>query len=281
MGVVVNGVEVVFVNFEELQLDCTFPYLILVNSLIPALLAGNTAILKPSSQTPLVASRIVEIFATAGLPPNVLQVLHCATPALLTSIITQLPSIALVTYVGSTSGGLSLRAAAAAAAGQIVPVVLELGGNDPAYVRGDAGNDVAWVAAQVVDGAVFNAGQSCCAVERVYVHADVHDAFVAAVRKELAGIYVRPTVLVDVPPDARVMREETFGLVVPIARVESDEEAVALMNDSVYGLTASVWTKDVRAGEELVEKIEAGTIFVNRCDYPSPLKSYHIKETEA
>lgn len=215
---------------------------------------------------------------------------------------------------------MSLREAAAK---RLVPIVLELGGNDPAYVRADA--DLAWVAAQLVDGAVFNAGQSCCAVERVYVHADVYERFVEEVRKELAtyvlgdpfdaatnvgpviskaaaknielqvaqaiecgardvtpinssfettmekGHYIRPTILVDVDHTMRIMQDETFGPIIPIAKVESDEEAIALMNDNAYGLTASVWTKDIQSGESLINKIEAGTVFVNRCDYPSPV----------
>ncbi|KAF4309309.1 hypothetical protein GTA08_BOTSDO03160 [Botryosphaeria dothidea] len=321
-----------------------FPYLIIVNSLIPALLAGNTAILKPSPQTPLVAERLVEIFHDAGLPPTVLQLIHTGSPETLSQIV-QLPDIALITFTGST-------------ARRIVPVVLELGGNDPAYVRADA--DLAWTAAQLVDGAVFNGGQSCCAVERVYVHADVHAAFVEEV-KELAtyelgdpfdvatnvgpvisaaaaqaidaqaadalhrgardvtpanpsfvsvpqkGSYVAPKILVDVDHSMRVMQDETFGPVIPIAKVATDEEAVLLMNDSTYGLTASVWTKDVDAGQGIAEKLDAGTVFVNRCDYPSPdlawtgwknsglgctlgprafdaffkLKSYHVKDVQA
>ncbi|KAB2574461.1 Lactaldehyde dehydrogenase [Lasiodiplodia theobromae] len=296
-----------------------FPYLIVVNSLIPALLAGNTVILKPSPQVPLVAERLVEIFADAGLPPRVLQLIYSGSPEALSEMV-QFPEISLITFTGSASGGMSLREAVAK---RLVPIVFELGGNDPAYVRADA--DLAWVAAQLVDGAVFNAGQSCCAVERVYVHADVYERFVEEVRKELAtyvlgdpfdaatnvgpviskaaaknielqvaqaiergardatptnpsfettmekGNYIRPTILVDVDHTMRIMQEETFGPIIPIAKVESDEDAIALMNDSAYGLTASVWTKDVQSGESLIDKIEAGTVFINRCDYPSPV----------
>lgn len=126
------------------------------------------------------AERLVEIFHDAGLPPTVLQLIHTGSPETLSQIV-QLPDIALITFTGSTAGGIQLREATAR---RIVPVVLELGGNDPAYVRADA--DLAWTAAQLVDGAVFNGGQSCCAVERVYVHADVYAAFVEEVKKELA-----------------------------------------------------------------------------------------------
>ncbi|KAL2801920.1 Aldehyde/histidinol dehydrogenase [Aspergillus granulosus] len=330
-----------------------YPYLITINALVPALLAGNSVLLRPSPQTPLVGERLVEYFHEAGLPKNVLQVVHFGAWEVFDEIV-KIPQIKLVSFVGSTQGGIRLRQATA---GRIVPLNLELGGNDPAYVRADA--DLAYTAGQVVDGAVFNSGQSCCAIERVYVHADVHDAFVAEVQKELAtyklgdphdkatttgpvishqavknvqshiddalsrgavdstptnptfdtlpseGSFIVPRVLTNVSHDMRVMREETFGPVIPIMKVSSDDEAIALMNDSDYGLTASVWTKDIQAGEELIGRIEAGTVFINRCDYPSPdlawigwknsglgcslgpqsfdafykLKSFHIRET--
>lgn len=156
-----------------------FPYLIIVNALIPALLAGNSVILKPSPQTPLVGLRIAEIFSEAGLPANVLQNIQSGDPQLLHDLV-QFPEIEAVSFTGSTAGGLALREAAA---GRTIPLNLELGGNDPAYVRADA--DLEYVAAQLVDGAVFNAGQSCCAVERIYVHADIHDAFIRHLQEEL------------------------------------------------------------------------------------------------
>ncbi|RAL13717.1 Aldedh-domain-containing protein [Aspergillus homomorphus CBS 101889] len=332
-----------------------YPYLITVNALLPALLSGNTVILRPSPQTPIFGERLASYFTKAGLPTNVFQVIHCGSPDVLDEI-AQLPPIQLVCFVGSTLGGLRLREATAR---RLVPVNLELGGNDPAYVRPDA--DLASVAANVVDGAVFNSGQSCCAIERVYVHADVHDAFVEEVKKELAGYkvgdphdkstttgpvisslalkniqshitdalskgavnvtpanptfdnlpqegnFMAPTVLINANHDMQVMKHETFGPVLPIMKVSSDEEAVVLMNDSDYGLTASIWTRDIKKGEELIEDVEAGTVYLNRCDYPSPdlawigwknsglghtlgpkaydgfykLKSFHIKEEQA
>jgi acyl-CoA reductase-like NAD-dependent aldehyde dehydrogenase len=157
-----------------------YPYLITINALVPALLAGNTVLLRPSPQTPLVGEKLVQYFNEAGLPKNVLQVVHFGAWEVFDEIV-KIPQIKLVSFVGSTQGGIRLRQATA---GRIVPLNLELGGNDPAYVRADA--DLAYTAGQVVDGAVFNSGQSCCAIERVYVHADVHDAFVAEVQKELA-----------------------------------------------------------------------------------------------
>jgi acyl-CoA reductase-like NAD-dependent aldehyde dehydrogenase len=157
-----------------------YPYLITINALVPALLAGNTVLLRPSPQTPLVGEKLVQYFNEAGLPKNVLQVVHFGAWEVFDEIV-KIPQIKLVSFVGSTQGGIRLRQATA---GRIVPLNLELGGNDAAYVRADA--DLAYTAGQVVDGAVFNSGQSCCAIERVYVHADVHDAFVAEVQKELA-----------------------------------------------------------------------------------------------
>lgn len=330
-----------------------YPYLILINSIIPALLAGDVVILKPSPQTPTVAEQAQRIFTAAGLPPNVMQNLHCGTVARLTRLI-QSPSIKLICFTGSVSAGLAVQRAASDAVE--VRVGLELGGKDAAYIRPDV--DVAWAAEEVVDGAVFNSGQSCCSIERVYVHEAVHDDFVAAVQRVLQGYrlgdpgdaathvgpvvsrraaetirshvadalakgardatpanesfdappargnYVKPTLLTHVTHDMDVMTEETFGPVIPVMKVGGDEEAVRLMNDCEFGLTASIWTRDVDAGHALAEDVEAGTVFVNRCDYPSPdlawvgwknsgkgqtlsrfgfdqfvkLKSYHVKD---
>lgn len=163
-----------------MQLMCQYPYLITINALLPALISGNSVLLRPSPQTPIFGERIVSYFQQAGLPSNVLQLVHCGAWEVLDGIV-NIPQIKLVSFVGSTQGGIRLRQASA---GRLLPLNLELGGNDPAYVRPDA--DLAYTAGQVVDGAVFNSGQSCCAIERVYVHADVHDAFVAEVQKELA-----------------------------------------------------------------------------------------------
>ncbi|GFF78156.1 NAD/NADP-dependent betaine aldehyde dehydrogenase [Aspergillus lentulus] len=329
-----------------------YPYLVLVNSLIPAILAGNAVILKPSPQTPTVVEEVAAAFAEAGLPENVLQYFHCGAPEMLEKLV-QSPQINHICFTGSVAGGLAVQKAAA---DRIVSVGLELGGKDPAYVRGDV--DVAWAAEEIVDGAIFNSGQSCCAIERVYVHKNIYETFVAEVKKVLSkyrvgvpsekstqigpviskraketilahiaeavekgarnetpanetfdnlpadGNYVKPTLLTGVNHNMRVMTEETFGPVLPVMKVESDEEAVKLMNDSEFGLTASIWTKDVPKAEDLIEQVEAGTVFINRSDFPSPdlawtgwknsgrgvtlsrfgfeqfvkLKSYHVKD---
>ncbi|KPM36940.1 hypothetical protein AK830_g9608 [Neonectria ditissima] len=329
-----------------------YPYLILVNSLIPAILAGNTVILKGSPQTPTVVERVAEIFAESGLPEGVLQYFHCGSPITMETIVRN-PLVSLICFTGSVGGGLAVQKAAA---DRVVNVGLELGGKDPAYIRADV--DIDWAAGEIVDGAVFNSGQSCCSLERVYVDEKIHDAFVEAVQKVLKGYklgdpfdksthvgpvvskrskeaieehikdaldkgakdatpenesfsnlplkgnFVKPTLLVDVNHTMRVMVEETFGPVVAVQKVKSDAEAIQLMNDSEFGLTASIWTKDTDKGYEIAEDVEAGTVFVNRCDYPSPdlawtgwknsgkgqtlsrfgydqfvkLKSYHLKD---
>ena len=297
-----------------------YPYLILVNSLIPALLAGNSVIIKPSPQTPTVAEHVQQIFAEAGLPDKVLQYFHCGSVARLESIV-RAPQVKLICFTGSVEAGLRVQRAAA---DRVVPVGLELGGKDPAYIRDDV--DVKWAAEEIVDGAIFNSGQSCCSIERVYVAESIHDEFISAIQNVLRGYnlgdpfdpntnigpvvskrsaetirahikdaigkgaidvtppenqsfaspppngnYVKPTLLINVTHDMDVMNDETFGPVIPVMRVGNDEEAVRLMNDSEFGLTASIWTKDVAQGEALSEQVEAGTVFINRCDFPSPV----------
>lgn len=158
-----------------------FPYLITINTIVPALLAGCPVILKPSPQTPLIGSRFLAAFASTSLPAGVFQVLNTASLEL-TQRAAQHPAVAQVCFTGSTAGGLAMKQATV---DRVMGVNLELGGKDAAYVRADA--DLKWTAANVVDGAVFNSGQSCCAIERVYVHEDVHDDFVAELQQELEG----------------------------------------------------------------------------------------------
>lgn len=297
-----------------------------MNSLVPALLAGNAVILKPSPQTPTVVEQIASIFHEAGLPQDVLQYFHCGSPVDIESIVRS-PLIDHICFTGSVAGGLAVQKAAA---DRIVNVGLELGGNDPAYVRSDV--DLAWAAEEIVDGAIFNSGQSCCAIERVYVHEAVHDAFIQEAKKVLskyrvgdpfdektqigpviskrakeailaqiedaiekgavdetpsnptfdnlptAGNFVKPTLLTGVNHEMKVMTEETFGPVIPVTKVKDDAEAVQLMNQSDLGLTASVWTKDLAKAEELIRQIEAGTVFVNRADYPSPVSGLQFQK---
>ncbi|PIA88534.1 Succinate-semialdehyde dehydrogenase [NADP(+)] [Cercospora beticola] len=296
-----------------------YPYLTLVNSLVPALLAGDSVILKPSPQTPTIAEQVQKLFVQAGLDKDVIQYFHCGDFKKIEKLV-QAPEIQLVCFTGSVEGGLAVQKAGA---GRVdLRVGLELGGKDPAYVRSDV--DLAWAADEIVDGAVFNSGQSCCSLERVYVHESVHDKFVEEVKKVLAnyklgdptdkathvgpvvskaakqrieqhidsaikagaknetpdnesfknppkdGNYVVPTLLTNVKQDMQVIQDETFGPVIPVIAVKSDEEAVKFMSDNQFGLTASVWTKDVAKGQELANEIEAGTVFVNRADYPAP-----------
>lgn len=293
-----------------------YPYLTSVNSIVPALLAGNTVILKHATQTLLCAERYAAAFAAAGLPDGVFQHVH-ATHEAIASMIAD-PRIGFVAFTGSVEGGHAIQAAAAS---RFIGTGLELGGKDPSYVRHDA--DLALAIAENVDGAFFNAGQSCCSIERIYVHERVYDDFVEGVRAEtlcyvlgdprdadttigpmvtakaaafvrgqidealvrgaraltseadfaasaVGTPYVGPTVLVDVDHSMSVMRDESFGPVVGIVKVSGDDEAVALMNDSPYGLSACVWTSDVEAAVALGARVETGTWYLNRCDYLDP-----------
>lgn len=293
-----------------------YPYLTSVNSVVPALMAGNAVILKHSHQTPLCAERLVEAGQKAGLPEGLFQFLHLSREQ--TAKVIQAPAIGGVAFTGSVAGGVDIERSAA---GRFIPVGLELGGKDPAYVRPDA--DFDHTVAGLVDGAFFNSGQSCCGIERIYVHEDVYDRFVAAfvelakqyvlgdpldeattlgpvvrtsaadfVRGQMAEAvdagakalidpgsfpankkgtpYLAPQVLVDVDHSMRVMTEESFGPVVGIMKVAGDEEAIELMNDSDLGLTASIWSADADAAETIGDRLETGTVFLNRCDYLDP-----------
>ncbi|UCH75467.1 MAG: aldehyde dehydrogenase family protein [Rhodospirillales bacterium] len=293
-----------------------YPYLTSVNAVLPALMAGNPVILKHSHQTPLCAERYAEIMAEAGLPDGVFQHLHMSHAG--TERLIRDPRIAFVGFTGSVPGG---HAISQAVADRFVGAGLELGGKDPAWVRADA--DLAFAVENLVDGAFFNAGQSCCGIERIYVHEQLYDAFVEGfvdlTRKYRLGnpldpdtslgpmvraaaadfvrgqvgdavktgaralidpsefpadepgtAYMAPQVLVDVDHSMRVMTEESFGPVVGIMKAASDDEAVRLMNDSEFGLTASVWTRDADAAIAIGERVETGTWFMNRCDYLDP-----------
>lgn len=293
-----------------------YPWLTAVNALVPALVAGNPVVLKHSEQTPLVAKRIGEAAGSAGLPEGVLQVLYLDHDGVAEVIGDE--RTAYVAFTGSVGGGHAIQEAASR---RFIGAALELGGKDPAYVCIDA--DIERSAANLVDGSFYNAGQSCCGIERIYVHRDVYapflEAFAAAANQLVLGDprerattlgpvvrvrnaqsiqsqvdaalaggarglldpnrfegaerglpYMPPQALVDVDHTMEIMVEETFGPAVGIMAVRDDEEAIRLMNDSRYGLTASVWTSDLERARRIGKKVDTGTWYMNRCDYLDP-----------
>ncbi|CAN7470127.1 aldehyde dehydrogenase family protein [Rhizobium leguminosarum] len=302
-----------------------YPYMTAINTIAPALMAGNTVVLKHASQTLLVGERLVQAFIEAGVPEDVFQNVfldHETTSALIAA-----GSFNFVNFTGSVEGGRSMERAAA---GTFTGLGLELGGKDPGYVMEDA--DLEAAVDTLMDGATYNSGQCCCGIERIYVHESLYDAFVEksvawvsnyklgnpldpdtslgpmahkrfakVVREQIAdavskgaktlvdpklfpqddgGAYLAPQILVDVDHSMAFMREETFGPAVGIMKVKSDEEALALMNDSQYGLTASLWTQDVERAGRLGREIETGTVFMNRADYLDPALCWTgVKET--
>lgn len=293
-----------------------YPYLTAINTIMPAIMAGNAVVLKHAAQTQLVAERFSQAFDEAGLPGGVFQHLHIAgatAEALLRD-----SRISHIAFTGSVAVG---HAVSRAVADRFISLGLELGGKDPAYVRADA--DLGFAAENLIDGAFFNSGQSCCGIERIYVHRDIFKPFIARALDVTRGYrlgnptdpatnlgpvvsaaaaafiraqadeaitqgardllnpcefaadapgtpYMAPRILVDVTHQMRVMTQESFGPIVGIMAVESDEEAIALMNDSTYGLTAALFTADVTAAEAIGARLETGTVFLNRCDYLDP-----------
>lgn len=291
-----------------------YPYMTAINTMAPALIAGNAVMLKHASQTPLVGERMARAFHAAGVPEDVFQnvfLTHQTTSAMIAD-----RAFGFVNFTGSVGGGQAIEAAAQ---GTFTGLGLELGGKDPGYVMEDADLDAA--VETLIDGAMFNSGQCCCGIERIYVTERHFDAFVAQavkivegyklgnpldpdttlgpmaqvrfadmVRSQTAdavaagaralidpalfpqdgGAYLMPQILVDVDHSMRVMREESFGPVVGIMPVKDDAEAIRLMNDSDYGLTASLWTRDVARAEAIGDAIETGTVFMNRADYLDP-----------
>jgi acyl-CoA reductase-like NAD-dependent aldehyde dehydrogenase len=291
-----------------------YPYLTAINTILPALIAGNAVVLKHSSQTLLAGDRLASAFHAGGVPAAVFQNLvldHATTASLIGS-----KSFGFVNFTGSVAGG---KAMEEAAAGTFTAVGTELGGKDPGYVMDDANLDAA--VDTLVDGAMYNAGQCCCGIERIYVCEKYFDEFVTKavaiveqyklgnplhqdttlgpmanvrfadqVRSQIAdaladgakalidpalfpndgGAYLMPQILINVTHDMRIMREESFGPVVGIMKVKDDEEAIALMNDSDFGLTASLWTNDSARAERVAQRLQTGTVFMNRCDYLDP-----------
>jgi acyl-CoA reductase-like NAD-dependent aldehyde dehydrogenase len=290
-----------------------YPYMTAINTVAPALIAGNTVILKHATQTLLVGERMARAFHSAGIPADVFQNVfldHDTTSDLIAA-----RAFDFVNFTGSVGGG---RAMERAAAGTFTGVGTELGGKDPGYVMEDADLDAA--VDTLIDGAMFNSGQCCCGIERIYVHESLYDAFVekavaivngyklgnpldpetsigpmastrfaAEVRAQIAeavadgavahiapmpaddgAAYLTPQILTNVTHKMRVMRDESFGPVVGIMKVSSDDEAIALMNDSEFGLTASLWTADLDRAQAVGDRVETGTVFLNRADYLDP-----------
>ena len=302
-----------------------YPYMTAINTIAPALMAGNTVVIKHATQTLLVGERMVRAFVEAGVPDDVFINLfldHQTTSALIAA-----GNFNFINFTGSVEGGRSIERAAA---GTFAGLGLELGGKDPGYVMEDADLDAA--VDTLMDGATYNSGQCCCGIERIYVHESLYDAFVEksvawvsnyklgnpldpettlgpmankrfakVVREQIAdavskgakalvdpklfpaddgGAYIMPQVLVDVDHSMAFMKDETFGPAVGIMKVKSDEEALGLMNDSPYGLTASLWTQDPERAARIGREIETGTVFMNRADYLDPALCWTgVKET--
>jgi acyl-CoA reductase-like NAD-dependent aldehyde dehydrogenase len=303
-----------------------YPYLTAVNSIVPALMAGNAVILKHAAQTLLVGERFQKAADMAGFPDGLFRNLalsHDQTSQLIGS-----RTVDMVCFTGSVEAGKVMERAAA---GAFINVGLELGGKDPAYVRADANLDFA--VENLVDGAFFNSGQSCCGIERIYVHDSLFDAFVegfvaltktyvlgdpldpdttlgpmvkasaadfvrgqvrdavaagakvhinpSAFPRDAAGSpHMAPQILTEVTHDMSVMRDESFGPVVGIMKVFDDADAIRLMNDSPYGLSASIWSEDIESAHRIAPMLETGTVFLNRCDYLDPALAWTgVKDT--
>ena len=310
-----------FIRHEPLGVVVTiapwnYPYLTAVNSIIPAIMAGNSVVLKHSNQTLLCAERFAEAFAEAGLPDGVFQFLHLDHET--TAQLVSHDSVNFVSFTGSVAGGEAIEKSVA---GYFKGLALELGGKDPAYIREDA--NLAHAIENVLDGAFFNSGQSCCGVERIYVHESLYERFVQGAinqiyeyklgnpldesttlgpmvstkaaahireqvqsavaqgaracvdtsyfgRDELGVVYVAPQLLTHVNHQMNIMTEESFGPVIGVMSVANDDEAIKLMNDSPFGLTASIWTEDEEQALLIGDQLETGTVFMNRCDYLDP-----------
>ena len=280
---------------------------------VAPLLGGNTVILKHADQTAPIGRMLQEAYDSIGAPAGVLQVVpmrHADAENLIRS-----GGVRGVNFIGSVRGGLEVHRAAA---GTFTHVHLELGGKDPAYVRSDA--DLASAIPKLADGCFSNSGQSCCSVERLYVHGAIYEEFLerfaremgnwtlgnpvadnpavgpvvrqsaadtirrqvaeaiaagahyqakeqATARERKDNCYVAPAMLTGVSHSMGIMREELFGPIACIQKVEDDREALYWMNQSELALTASVWTRDIEAGVRFADELDAGTVFVNRCDH--------------
>lgn len=293
-----------------------YPLMTCVNNLITALLAGNTVVLRHSSQTPLVSERLAEAFRDAGVPDGVLQYVHTSHAD--TRLIMMAPEINYLCFIGSSSSGLMVEQIEL---GRCIGVGLELSGVDPAYIREDA--DLEKSVESIIDGAFFNSGQSCSGVQRVYVHQSRYREFLdravvatekyilgnpldgaitmgpmvrlaaATTLREIVGqslslgaknlidsrrypmdninsSYVGPKILADATHEMNVMKEDSFGPVFGVMPVDTDQQAIALMNDCDYGLSASVFTQDLDVAMQIGAQIQTGTWLMNRCDFQDP-----------
>jgi acyl-CoA reductase-like NAD-dependent aldehyde dehydrogenase len=289
-----------------------YPYFVGANVFVPALIAGNAVLYKPSEFATLTGLEIGKLLHLSGVPQEAFQVLVGAG-AVGEALLAQ--PIDGVFFTGSYPTGAKI---AQAVGPRMIKLQLELGGKDPTYVCEDV--DVAAAAASLGDGAMYNTGQSCCSVERIYVHASIHDAFVEAFVKEVKGFTVSdptdeaayigpltrapqlevlerqvadakakgarlllggqrlagpgnwfaPTVFADVDHSMALMREESFGPIIGIQKVAGDEEAVRLMNDTEYGLTAGIYTRDEARARRVLAQVHAGSVYWNCCDRVSP-----------
>ena len=290
-----------------------YPYMTAINTIAPALIAGNTVILKHSTQTLLVGERLASAFHSAGVPKDVFQNVFL-DHEITTQLIAE-NSFDFINFTGSVPAGASIEKAAA---GTFTGVGTELGGKDPGYVMEDA--DLEAAAETLIDGAMFNSGQCCCGIERIYVQESLFDDFlkkaisivsnyklgnpldmdttlgpmanirfanhvrdqitdalkkgaiahISNFQEDDGGVYLTPQILTNVDHSMKVMTEESFGPVVGIMPVKDDHEAISLMNDSEFGLTASLWTCDLQRAIKIGDEIETGTVFLNRADYLDP-----------
>ena len=289
-----------------------YPYFVGGNVFVPALLTGNAVLYKPSEYATLTGQHIARLLHAAGVPPDVFTTL-VGTAETGAALLEQ--PVDGVFFTGSAATGARIAAAVGA---RMIRLQLELGGKDPTYVCDDA--DAVAAAESLADGAMYNTGQSCCSVERIYVHERLHDAFVDAFvatvrgfkvgdptdpatyigaitrapqlavleaqiadalakgarlragghRIDRPGNWFEPTVLTDVDHRMALMRDESFGPIIGIQRVRDDAEALALMNDTRYGLTAGVYTPDAARARAILGKVNAGSVYWNCCDRVSP-----------
>jgi acyl-CoA reductase-like NAD-dependent aldehyde dehydrogenase len=300
--------------YEPLGVVCNisawnYPYLVGVNVFVPALIAGNAVMYKPSEYATLTGLEIKRLLTEAGIPEHVFQV--AVGPGTVGEHLLQLPFDGYF-FTGSYKTGKYIYEKVAS---KMVPCQCELGGKDPLYVADDVA-DIKAAAAATADGAFYNNGQSCCSVERIYVHEKLYDSYIEEFVREVKswkmgapaeegvyigplsrkeqldileqqvseavkkgavvltggkritgkGYYFEPAVLVKVTHEMQIMQEESFGPVIGIMKVKDDEEAVQLMQDTKYGLTASVYSSSRQRAESILQKINAGTGYWNCCD---------------